>query len=228
MGIKAPTKPSAKFGLLVHDVLERYYEGGPAPDKSTREGRVADSALPHYPKPHPAMRVEDSFVFEFGGLQWRGRKDLDWDPEIVRTRHFSPDLVDHVIVDHKTSRDPSAWGLTEKTLPDDEGLVIYSMSLFEEIEELEVIGAQWTYLKTQGKSAGIPVRTTIRREEARRKMLPIIQTGQEMTDVLSRDLRDANKLEPSPRACGDFGGCDYAKMGVCVLSLDEKMNSIWK
>jgi hypothetical protein len=229
MGIKAPTKPAAAFGSRVHTVLERYYDGGIPPDPSTREGKLASFALPHLPEPHPALQVEDVFVFAFGGVEWTGKVDLQWDPEIVPTDLiFTWPKVDHIISDHKTSKDPETYGLKQETMPDDPQVLMYAMSKFEEIPELETIGCQWTYLVSQGKGQGIPVRTVVQREDVKKRFLPIVKTGHEILAVLDRRLRDANILPPTPSACGDFGGCEYAKMGVCVLDKSEKLDAIFQ
>jgi len=234
-GIKTPSTPAAFFGSVVHELLEEHYKTGTmrggsqfaqlSDEKQKHAMQVAASALPHYPHYEHDMLTEQSFTFEYGDVTWRGIVDLVHGGDLWTPFHHekTPDLV---INDHKTSRDPEKWGLDAISLPTDEQFLIYAA--WASIEhDVKVVGGQWTYLKTQGKTLGIPVRTVVDSDHIRRHLEPIVETGQRILQVLS-NTTTGNDLEPTVASCGNYGGCPYAQLGVCVLTRAEKLDQIFE
>lgn len=144
-----------------------------------------------------------------GGWMFRGYSDLIWE-------HDERTLV---VADHKTSSNPSEYGLDQESLPYDVqamGYAGWGVSL-----GYEAIDLRWNYVPTREAPCNIPVRAVVSAGHVRRA-LPILDEYA-LRIVESGKAKQAIDLPANPgTACGDFGGCPFADR--CPLTQEERMS----
>lgn len=184
-GLARPQHPSAALGEEVHGQLERYLREGVPPDDSTRAGAIADAGLDDLPAlASPDLSVERQFKFEDGGVNWSGRKDLEY-----------RDAGIYVVHDHKTTSD-FKWAKSKADLRTDPQAIIYAREALRRLPD-DVIRLDWLYLATSGKPRAKRVSLRVLRDENSRAMAELVPVGREMvahriagTDPLSLPYND--------------------------------------
>lgn len=211
-GLPKPTKPSTEFGNAVHEQNEKWLKFGIPFDLTTEAGECALPALHYLPKPGtPGMQVEEPFLLEAWGYKFFGYKDIEITAGPVP-----------VVWDHKTSSNPSKWGLTEKTLPDNIQAALYAAHAMVKAGSNEA-DLVWSYLKSTRPYRATPIRVRVTRERIEPTLGKIRSLVTEMDLVRKSGLR-ALDLPPTPGACEAYGGCAYRAM--CNLTPQDRITAI--
>lgn len=202
-GIPRPQHPSAALGEEVHGYEERYLEHGELPDESTRAGAIAAPGIDYLPTPGGDLSIEHSFKFEEGGVNWTGRKDLEYRDSGI-----------YVVHDHKTTSD-FKWAKTEDDLRTDPQAIIYAREAFRRLPD-EKVRLDWLYLRTTGKPTAKRVSLIVLREENASAMAELVPVGQEMIAHRAAES-DPLSLPYNDKACFAYRQrCHYADR--CNLS----------
>lgn len=211
-----PAGKGAIFGGEVHTVYEEWFRHGEEPDPTTRAGRLAQKGLDSKLYPHlGAVRmVEPHIMMVVDAVWFQGYIDLIDDQRIIH--------------DHKTSSNPSKYGLCTETLPRDTQALIYSLWGLD-YWGVDMIDLQWTYHQTADRVNPkiYPVRAKMARQETEQRF-------QEQVLIPAKELvrdkakcKTGNELQPNLSACSDFGGCPYDDGLTCVKSSDQQLTSIF-
>ena len=223
-GITLPSGPAAEFGTLVHEQIERWLKHGIPFDLTTEAGECALACLHILPKPGtPGMMVENPFILEAWGFKFFGFKDIEFPNRIVTDDlGFDPPLFIPEIWDHKTSSNPTKWGLTTETLPDNIQASLYAAHSMISVgaNECDLV---WNYLKSKPSYKNSPVRLRVTRERIEPTLERIKRLAGEMTQIRLSGLR-ALDLPFNPLACEGYGGCPYR--ANCNLSASDRMKAI--
>lgn len=205
----------------MHAHLETYFKGGPI-DLQTPEGKLAQSALEHYPAAVEARkrfgRVEDvelPISMRIDDVWYRGVVDLPW---------LDGDGIPN-IADHKTSSNPEAYGLIEKAdfLVDPQALKYAFWGL--EYAQVDRVRLQWTYIATRGKKRTFASRVELRRDEVVENFMRLCHpTGASIAEA-KRTIKQAKDLPINTAACGNYGGCPHA--AYCPRSKLDVLSAVF-
>lgn len=222
-GIRTPDAPSAALGKEVHEALEKWLTDGTTPDSTTRAGAIAMAGLDELSQvPSPQLPlgtiIENEFEFEYGGITWTGRKDLEYrnDGRLA-------------IRDHKTTSD-FRYAKTAEQIKDDPQGIIYPFESFQRVKDDELdfeLGYMTTpTLESKDKPKAKMVRLTVLRDDIehrmRTEMLPAAQALGALHATASASIASWIRGEPVPPVsikkniyscplypARDGGGCPY-------------------
>lgn len=207
---------SARKGELVHYHLEQYLEHGNPPPVSHADIELRDAAkvavlgihfLP--PPKSPDVVVERGFLFEYGGIWFRGFVDFE-EPKRIN--------------DHKTSKDIAAYSKSEDDLFEDPQAVIYAWEKMQR-QNLDWVDLRWIYYPSEGKQKAQTREIRMTREHARVRMDAIVELCKTLDSAL-RTGRDPATLPPTVSACGGFGGCAYKENCKPYLTAIQRMGKL--
>lgn len=198
---KEPQAPSAAKGDRIHIILQDYLTDGKQPDKSTDEGRIADSGLKHLPQPKTG-KCEGGFFMPVNSVWgWIGK--VDWEA-------FDGSLY----VDHKTTSD-FKWMKSVDTLHKDPQGLLYGLKV---IGDKDYQQGRWVYYRTRGAYLSEPVDFSLSRNQIAEG---IEELEPEIENLIT--LRKAKFLDlpPSPDACHAFGRpCPHMDMCTDINGTD--------
>lgn len=193
---RSPQSPPALKGEKIHAMVETWIKTGQLPDMTTDLGQIAAMAIPHLPERGPHVQAETEFVVPLTERAiLRGRMDV-----------YAPPLVG----DLKTTGD-DRWALDKDSLREDLQALGYAHAL----REMEgdrypgYVDLKWVYTMTTARKAwAVDVRISDSEIEHGRGRLKIIADDY----VRKFDLvRNPLELPGNFDACGDYGGCYWAK-----------------
>ena len=202
---------ATRRGTAVHNALEAYYQGMPLDPWSSPIHAIAIEALPHIPPlaAKPWISTEREFVLPFAGVEWQGRKDLEF---------FPPDPDRWELFDYKTTGD-FKWAKSELVLEtSDLQSALYALEIMigpdtdrlrPSDDPIDSIRYKWIYLQTQQR------RTTVRPVSGRIYRCNAEDTVAEAAPhakralAMAQTITDPFEANPNPRACRDFGGCQF-------------------
>jgi hypothetical protein len=203
--IPRESSPAAAKGTACHDVTEH---------KIWNAVNPGSTDVPFYTE---QIEKISQGIFSLYGIQEGDKVLTEHEFFLPRERWTYHGFIDLLFVrndrlkicDHKTSRDPHKWGLTNEMLKRDEQGILYSQWGIEafEVDEVDLI---WGYGKTCGAVNPFQVNATMTRED-NAKRLPVIDEVAEQI-VESYQASTALDLEPNLDACNKFGGCPYLTM----------------
>lgn len=222
-GIRTPDAPSAALGKEVHEALEKWLTDGTTPDSTTRAGAIAMAGLNELsPVPSPQLPlgtiIENEFEFEYGGITWTGRKDLEYrnDGRLA-------------IRDHKTTSD-FRYAKTAEQIKDDPQGIIYPFESFQRVKDDELdfeLGYMTTPTleskdKPKAKTVRLPLLRADIEHRMRTEMLPAAQALGALHATASASIASWIRGEPVPPVsikkniyscplypARDGGGCPY-------------------
>lgn len=225
-GLEDVENPTAAFGEGVHGHLERWRKNDVEPPP-TKTGNVARKIVENLRnRPMIDWTTENKFEFEYGGVTWSGRKDLEY-------RENGRLVVD----DYKTISDLARAKTPEEIQRDPQG-IIYPFESFQRVEDDE-LDMELFYTTRAEKSRIKPVRLTVLRDDVehamRTEMLPIAQDlvalRENPVDPLTLPYELSCALYP-PTGCPFVGHCTDLTAGqrlVAILRLlpnDEERESM--
>jgi predicted lipoprotein with Yx(FWY)xxD motif len=193
-----PTGPGARFGTDVHKVLEDYFQDGKEPDITTRAGRLAGFGLRKkglYPARSLVDHVEPKISLEVDGVFFRGAVDL---------------LAGATVVDHKTSKDPAKYALTEDGLLTDAQSLIYSLWGLAYLS-VNMLKLSWVYYQTAERVTPkvFSREVTVGPDQIQEPFkLHVLAPAKELVQA-KKKYTTGNQLEPNLASCSDFGGCPF-------------------
>jgi hypothetical protein len=216
--IKIPVYPTPDmlkarlFGSRLHKYAENYSKTGEMPPSEDPAGALLLKGLHLVPAPGSGKLPEHRERFTFGGFSFVVVVDV---------------LSEESIEDYKTSADPKKYGLSAKTLPDDEQAILYAVFFTHHYSPTDdgprcVAELKWHYFP---KRSGQPftVRYEMGRKEAaekfRLRVLPAATKMQAMRKAWEQHgssdinpVRAMNCIPNNPSACDGVGRmCDYAQ-----------------
>jgi hypothetical protein len=222
--IRVEPGPKRQFGLTVHEHLARWLKHGiPPPD--TPEGKVAKQAIRRdlLPAPSADHRVEERFEIpapDVGeAVFFVGYKDLEY---------LMGDLV--VVTDHKTTGSLRYAMAPEELAEDPQGL-LYAADAIHRTGAPRVLG-RWNYLVATNPKTGPRKPGGVRKVEHvfdridasfKRGLDGLVASARRIVEIRRGGIR-GNDLEPSPAACGDYGGCDYRE--ICRIDACAAANAM--
>jgi hypothetical protein len=185
---------------------------GSAKDPNCRSWPIAVQALPFLPAQPKVLSTERKFSFEYAGVTWSGRKDLEF-------REPGGPLV---VLDYKTTGHIK-YAKTASQLVHDPQALLYALETGESVAEL-----RWLYLSTKiGSAAPVLTRLVITREQEEQNFAPWLALGRAMVRLQSLEKRDelvgdrVRMLRPRSRNCGAYGGCPWEHF--CQLTIEERV-----
>ena len=214
MGVPDPGSASTKLGSQMHAVAEKYLS---MPDwrfdwEEDKAHRVFSPGREYLPAPGTGV-VELKLDVPIGGLKLVGAIDwLDWLPD---TNHV------HVL-DHKSSKDPDAYGLGKEVkayrnfsigrLQDDLQMNVYLEAIQRQLgSRANSATLQHVTYRTQGLPYAVSTVVPANLEYAKKTWAKLEYTVPKI--VALRKEADSAKVPTIPASCGSFGGCPY--QGIC-------------
>ncbi|KKM71139.1 hypothetical protein LCGC14_1433630 [marine sediment metagenome] len=220
--LREPTSPKMQFGTDVHAQLEQWLKKGKTPD-STPEGQVAKQGIRKdwLPSPGSHLLVEHKLEIplpELGDVTLIGYIDCVEPPDLARRMP--------TVIDHKTTSSLN-WALTEDELAADPQGLIYSVWAMQHFNTGAAL-ARWLYYVASNPKAGPrkpagaqPVDHVFVADDPAfaRRWAELLKDVADIVAVRN-ERPDTATIEPSPPACGKFGGC-YFNGNPCELSSGE-------
>lgn len=189
---KSPSKPSAKLGTMVHDILEKYQTDGIQPP-DTKAGRIAACGLHNLPDP-AGLEIEKSITLP-----------LSENSKILcRIDMLGTDRA--YVGDHKTTSD-FKWAKTRAELDTDVQLLTYAYAAYHE-EKPPTVDAELLYYRTRGLPVSMVVGCKLPWATIEKNWETIGQIAEEMAPKKADP--DGGSCAGNPAACGDYGGCYHA------------------
>jgi len=189
---------ATRFGTEVHAAVEKELRGTPgAVDAPV--ARAAATLLDLAFEVGAPVAIEQEMAV--GPVQCR--IDL-----LVRT----PD-GELVLVDHKTSSDPSRWAPTPSELAARPQAALYALAVMRAYD-LASLRCSWHYVSSKGRGAPVVRSFVIQRAAAERVLeeaLPAIGAMLAAAETPDRLLTAAWELDPFTTVCSAYGGCPYAE-----------------
>lgn len=215
-----------------------------------KAARLAVAGMRHLPGPKTGG-VEGEFEFSADQMRFRGFMDYNGSSEKLPNFHTPNGVVIPVALDHKTSSDPSKYGLWGKeAFLNDPQAVVYAYKLLMETGAA-LVGLRWVYYWTKTKEKTLPSDVVLTREEVlaawQSLIVPMARHQQLLAGQIPAfvDLTAtadwAQRIVPNPHKCANYGGCEYRKIteteraeaaskdkrvhpyrGVCVLTDSEQ------
>lgn len=234
-------RAALEVGKAVHDLLEKHYKNEQSlqssydalfnfEGKMYQIGQIAfNMVVPFAPRPNAAadygLGVEEYFEFEHNGITYNGLMDLNWKAHGVG-----------VVLDHKTSSDPSKWGKKEEDLLTDIQRIIYSYCMMCKHPELNAVNFILNYGSTKNKpKTHYRVKYTANKQQIQddfeiltdisglmAEYVDAFNTCKSGTEVISL----IEEIDKNPSACEAYGGCDYKKQGMCKLTTKERIRGL--
>lgn len=199
-GWKPPQNPAAALGEAVHGLLEEYLRSGATPPETTKEGRIALTALPYLPEPGERNVVEEKFRFDLDGVTWSGRLDL---------QYIAADGI-YVVHDHKTSGAPLAKSMS-LDLTTDAQATLYALRALLTHLEIDRVRATWLYIGT--KEPGVyPLSAVLTGEQVASSFLGWAEFGRSLVALHTAKVDPLSlPLPTDASACRMYGGCPFRK-----------------
>jgi hypothetical protein len=211
---------SAALGTATHKVGELYWQRRSRDDEidwTSLPGRIYRAMLDHLPQRDwgriaaftesplgtDKIRVgdDDLEVLQFGGVAWRGSRDL----LLVEDGELT-------LVDYKTSSDPKRWGKFGADLEDDPQANLYALSAMKRWWQTE-LDCRWIYGSTRRIGMSVPsdMRASYERSEA--IVLELAEHAKHLDLIERSDDAPCNFS-----ACEKYGGCYYSlrNTGLCT------------
>ncbi|MBW2672098.1 MAG: hypothetical protein JRD89_01615 [Deltaproteobacteria bacterium] len=224
--------PSAILGGEVHIILEDYLKQGKAPDRETKQGKIALAGIHLLPAPG-TVEVEGRFKWELADQPFDLQGVVDYSPAPILVLppdylnpkrsiwkpHPAPGLVP-VVGDHKTTGDwkwaPSPEELLTMIQP-----TIYAQRKMQELG-VDSCLVEYIYYLTKGTPKSKAVRALFTLADNKKIWEGILAKGREMVYILETET-EAKNIEPNPQTCPAYGGCQHR--GRCKLTNGEIMRS---
>lgn len=213
---------ATRRGTAVHNLLEHWYQGLEINPWISPIHAIAVEALPFIPPRWAHSRgyvsTEREFTFHFAGVNWKGKKDLEF---------FPPNPERWELLDYKTTGD-FKWSKSEDTLSTtDLQSNLYALETMYQAPglsghpvPLDSLRFTWIYLQTkQRRTTPRPVRGIITRKDAETTVKKHGANARKAL-ALAQTIQDPFEATPNPRACGMFGGCQFRL--VCNVSPDQE------
>lgn len=216
---------SAQLGGEVHKQLENYLAGKPLDFTHPKgAGYIAAAGVHFLPEPNsPGMAIEKEFRFTSPrtGFVWNGRKDLELDDSAT-----IPDIEGGypAVLDHKSTSN-LRWAKTEEDLRWDVQANVYAHALMQK-RGADAVDLVWVYYQTKGARSSKRTHLRVFKDHAQRAFDLIEDIATDMAKHLDaadgqQDLHAfVNSLNPTPTACGAYGGCPYQH--VCKLTIEQR------
>ena len=193
--IKPPPAKAAKFGLLVHEFLQKYLTGYSI-DHHSPEGLVAGAGLQYLPRHLPITNVERSILFLNNGHIFHGYIDFY---EEVGSQTW-------LIGDHKTCS-TFATALTPDELKANIQANIYAQWAFQELGA-ETVKLKWIYYRTKGTPQAKCIEAEIKKPEQNSLFWPQLQIASDIKTIVEKKL-DSVELPKNLSACFKYGRCPF-------------------
>lgn len=182
------------LGTAVHKVAELWHLGARGLDLSRLPDRIFETGLRFNPPPG-THAPELKFTAYLGGVPYSGTMDLQ-----------APGSV----VDHKTSTNPAAWGLTEESMQECPQVLLYCMVTL--YQHGICVRAKWIYYPTKGGMHGKALKREVYWEDdgLEAAFIRHVHPTAEKLHRLRVLQTDPNSLPANRDACYDFNRqCDH-------------------
>lgn len=222
--IPTPSTPSLTTGIHVHNVLEAHLKGEELPEYTPRIHGIAAAGFHLLPSGDDVL-VEQwvgrkEHPMDCGGLAYKGKIDL-FDPLGTGAPKAGPKGLIW-IGDHKTSSDPSKWGLRSDELATNHQALSYAYGIVisRGIEPPERIALSHFYYRTRGLPLGSRVDAfDVPWENVEKTWEHFESSGREMKSLAA--AVDSARIPPNPNACTAYNSlCPFAD--ICTDSPTAK------
>jgi hypothetical protein len=229
---REPKTDSLNLGIELHEIAENYLENGAQPDRLTLAGDMFIAALPYLPAPGSGG-VEGQRDLKIAGQEYSMKIDY---------RGPLPNLAGRWVLDHKTSKNPKAYGLWQKhttgagTRAEKKGFLNDTQALLVALQDLVETGDPttnllWLYYKVptgaSAKREACPSYITLEKNEVLDAFGEHVHVKAELAQKLRLEKTHPLSLAPNPKQCHAFNReCHYAN--ICNLSLQDKLVTIGK
>lgn len=195
------------LGSAVHNQVENYLRDGTPFDTKKLEGKIAMSGLKHFPAPKtPGLLIEEWFVRKYPTIS--ATEPTYWGKKDAQHLEGMYGLEMPIVWDHKTCSSfrymPSADELVLRVQPG-----MYAWDAMEAAKR-DIAQLRWTYMKTKGGRASLPVVTCITRMQAEDTMARVDEVSRKLI-ILKQELSQGEAIAapPSFSACAAYGGCEH-------------------
>jgi hypothetical protein len=221
---KTPSTDAQRKGLLLHGVQENYLKHGARQDtidptitdlaelKLARAvGSMALAGLPWLPGPGTG-HVEGEALVTISGIRYKVFLDYAGPSDLLPS---APAGL-RAVVDHKTSSNPTDYGLWGKAafLGDAQALVYAAKEMIQ--HNTDSVFCRWIYYWTTRKSKALPSDVILTRAEVEGAFGGVVhETAQRLVQIRTSDAWRTNTLDPNTLAknydhCGAYGGCPHS------------------
>lgn len=215
---REPKTDSLRLGTELHDLAEKYLKFGDKPDRLTFTGALFISALPHLPPPKSGG-VEGDFTLKVAGHKYGGFLDyMGAIYEMDNTGRHK--VIGHGILDHKTSKNPKAYGLqglhnegegfkARKGFLDDIQAVVYAAQYLVRTGEKKAL-LRWLYYKSVGSPIATPHDIVVTKGQVEDAFGKIVHPRAERAAELHLTKPHPLSLDPNPARCHIYNkDCHY-------------------
>ena len=212
-GIRPPPNRSAKAGLVVHAMLEKWRLDGTVPEKERvdviagheyKVGEIAHMMMRHLPpNPVEGIQAENRDEFKINGIDYVAIRD--W-------------VAPGILGDYKTTSD-FKWALKEETLPLDIQAVLSARHMDEDLL------LWWTYGRTNAKPQGRAVKVRVTKEQIRTNYLDIVLPLSEVV-LAAYEKNDPLSLTKEFDSCSKYGGCPFRDTEHCQITNGQRLRAI--
>lgn len=207
---------ATKFGKECHDEWEYYLVHGPKPKPWTKAQKVVARIFHLLPLPGPWNIVEGKFIFEdpLLPLAVQGIIDLMIEDQgeledgilPAEVKSLGPIKGVPLVQDHKTSKDPGTWAMSDEELSHDIQAIVYGYRAQQRFDS-ELVDVRWGYA-SKTKNEGVYSQYRFTADELHHKMYgevaPILE---KMIETRMKETQDECSMDLN--GCGAFGGCPY-------------------
>jgi hypothetical protein len=220
------TTKAQEIGTATHAELEAWLRDGVPPRSPLL---TSSGALSHFPPPKaPGLLVETVFAFRVTLLRVPealdvagAREALEAGEDVSAVFYGYKDaqrLVDEAVpplvevYDLKTTSGLQ-WRKTTEELLTDTQSAVYAADALLEIPGAEVANLRWVYTQTKGAHASVPTDAAIDWQRLEQVLANRVARAWRLGALkVGMAKGTAKTLAPNPRACGDYGGCDFLSL----------------
>lgn len=231
--LETPSSPAAEFGSVCHQILEDMCHAGAewedvarrAQEETPNHWRVLKATFPNLPwvrlegfQPWPMpphWNSETRIDVDAHGLPFKGFIDL-WTYHLIPA--IDPDRKSLVISDLKVSGNPERWGKDADQLARFGQPLKYGYGICKQLDiDVDVVYAEHIYAKRTGRAKSFVVNA----RTGDRLGIPWESVENHWHTTVAKDtesmlrlhkVEDPEQVPANERACGAFGGCEYASI----------------
>jgi RecB family exonuclease len=206
--IRTPKTEAQQRGINIHEAIEAFLRHGIKPPEGEKVRLFVDVVEKHLAGMKGEVLIEQRIDLETfpGGPPWVGFIDY------LRDEHAGEPML---VLDYKTTSD-FRYAKTPEELRDDSQLNSYGWWAYQNGHEGPMMLGH-LYLLTRTKTPKpLPVYAPTDYETVRGVWERDVETVKEMVEAAK--VADVQELEPTPSACGMYGGCPYrSQCGMTAL-----------